>query len=33
MGARGGGRDTVSTMPGCVCQKVKDTGPFSASSE
>ena len=34
---RGGGRarggDLVSTLPGCVCRKVKDMGPFSASSE
>ena len=29
--ARGG--DLVPTMPVCVCQKVKDMGPFSASSE
>ena len=29
--ARGG--DLVSTLPGCVCRKVKDMGPFSASSE
>ena len=27
------GGDLVSTLPGCVCQKVKDMGPFSASSE
>ena len=29
----GGGGDLVSTLPGCVCRKVKDMGPFSASSE
>ena len=29
----GGGRDLVSTMPVCVCPKVKDMGPFLASSE
>ena len=29
----GGGGDLVSTMPVCVCPKVKDMGPFSASSE
>ena len=29
----GGGRDLVSTVPGCVCPKEKDIGPFSASSE
>ena len=29
----GGGGDLVSTLPGCVCGKVKDMGPFSASSE
>ena len=29
----GGGGDLVPTMPVCVCQKVKDMGPFSASSE
>ena len=29
----GGGGDLVSTLPGCVCPKVKDMGPFSASSE
>ena len=29
---RGGG-DLVSIMPICVCQKVKDMGPFFASSE
>ena len=27
------GGDLVSTLPGCVCRKVKDIGPFSASSE
>ena len=27
------GGDLVSTMPVCVCPKVKDMGPFSASSE
>ena len=30
---RGGGGDLVLTMPGCVCPKVKDMGPFSASRE
>ena len=29
----GGGGDLVPTMPGCVCPKVKDMGPFSASKE
>ena len=33
----GGGGATwfnlVSTLPGCVCRKVKDMGPFSASNE
>ena len=29
----GGGRDLVPTMPGCVFPKVKDMGPFSASTE
>ena len=29
--SRGG--DLVSTLPGCVCRKMKDMGPFSASSE
>ena len=29
----GGGGDLVSTLPGCVCRKVKDMGLFSASSE
>ena len=32
MGGWGEG-DFVSTMPGCVCLKVKDKGPFSVSSE
>ena len=27
----GGGRDSVVTMPGCVCPKVKDMGSFLAS--
>ena len=27
------GGDLVSTMPVCVCPKLKDMGPFSASSE
>ena len=27
------GGDLVPTMPGCVCPKVKDMGPFSTSSE
>ena len=30
---RGSGGDLVSTMPVCVCRKVKDMGPFLASSE
>ena len=30
---RGGGGDLNSSMPGCVCPKVKDMGPFLASSE
>ena len=30
---RGGGGDLVPSVPGCVCPKVKDTGPFSASLE
>ena len=30
---QGGGGDLVQTMPRCVCPKVKDMGPFSASSE
>ena len=29
----GGGGDLVSSTPGCVCRKVKDMGPFSASRE
>ena len=29
----GGGGDFNSSMPGCVCPKVKDVGPFFASSE
>ena len=29
--SRGG--DLVSTLPGCVCRKRKDMGPFSAPSE
>ena len=28
-----GGGALVSTLPGCVCRKVKDMGPFSASRE
>ena len=32
-GGGGGGGDLVSTVPVCVCPKVKDMGPFSASSE
>ena len=27
------GGNLLSTLPGCVCRKVKDMGPFSASSE
>ena len=29
----GGGGGGVVTMPGFVCRKVKEMGPFSASSE
>ena len=29
----GGGADLVLTLPGCVCPKVKDMGPFLASRE
>ena len=29
----GGGGDLVPTMPGCVCPKVKDMGPFLAPRE
>ena len=29
----GGGGDLVPTTRGCVCPKVKDKGPFSASRE
>ena len=32
-GGGGGGGGLVPTMPGCVCPKVKDMGPFSAASE
>ena len=32
-GGGGEGGDLVSTMPVCVCPKVKDMGSFSASSE
>ena len=32
-GGGGWGGDLVSTLPGCVCRKGKDMGPFSASSE
>ena len=33
-GGGGGGRGYLdTTMPVCVCQKVKDMGPFSASRE
>ena len=28
-----GGGELVATMPGCVCPKVKDMGPFWASRE
>ena len=28
-----GGGDFVSTLPGCVCRKVKDMGHFLATSE
>ena len=28
-----GGGDLVQSMPGCVCPKVKDMSPFSASSK
>ena len=27
------GGDLVPTMPGCVCPKLKDIGPFSALRE
>ena len=27
------GGDLVSSIPGCVCRKVKEMGPFSASRE
>ena len=27
------GGDLVSTLPGCVCRKGKDMGPFSGPSE
>ena len=33
VGSSPGGGDLVSTLPGCVCRKMKDIGPFSASSE
>ena len=29
----GGGGHLVLTLPGCVCRKVKDMGPFTASRE
>ena len=29
----GGGGDLVLSLPGCVCPKVKDMGPFWASRE
>ena len=29
----GGGGDLVPTMPGCVCPKEKDMGPFLPSRE
>ena len=32
-GGAGRGGDLVPTMPVCVCRKVKDMGPFLASSE
>ena len=32
-GAPGSGGDLVPTIPGCVCPKVKDMGPFSASRD
>ena len=32
-GGGGGEGDWVPTMPGCVCPKVKDMGPFLASRE
>ena len=32
-GGGGGGCDLVSTIPGFVCRKVKDMGPFLASSQ
>ena len=30
VGGWGGGGDLAPTMPGCMCLKVKDMGPFSA---
>ena len=30
---RGGRGDLVPTMPGCLCPKVNDMGPFVASRE
>ena len=30
---RGAGGDLFQTMPGCMCPKVKDIGPFSASRQ
>ena len=30
---RGGWGELLSSMPGCVCRKVKEIGPFSASRE
>ena len=32
-GPGGGGGDLVPNLPGCVCRKVKDIGPFLDSSE
>ena len=29
----GGGGDFIPSLPGCVCPKVMDMGPFLASSE
>ena len=33
MGCSPGGDDLVLRLPGCVCPKVKDMGPFWASRE
>ena len=33
MAIPGGGDDLVLSLPGCVCPKVNDVGPFLASRE